>query len=67
MKMLVTYLDVILPFVSKPNTFISPNFRYLEIIGFNRIDFMCFGYKGIVGIYSAFHNEVVIFLFADNF
>ena len=25
--------------------------QYLEIFGFNLIDFMCFGDKGIVGIY----------------
>ena len=30
-------------FVSKPRTFNSSNFRYSEIFGFNRIDFMCFG------------------------
>ena len=54
-------------FVSKPSTFISPNSKYLETFEFNRIDFMCFGDKGILAIYSVLHKEVVVIFFADNY
>ena len=50
MKKLVTYLDVKSLFVSRPNTFNSPNSEYLEKLGFNLIDFMCFGDKRNAGI-----------------
>ena len=66
MKKSVPYLDVVAVFVSKPSSFNFPNSQYLEIFGFNRIDFMCFGDRGILGIYSLFHKEVVVFFFADN-
>ena len=65
-KKLVPYLDVISLFVSKPSTFNYINSQFLEISGFHRIDFVRFGDKGILGIYSVFHKEVVVFFFADN-
>ena len=58
MKKLVPYLDVILLFAIKTSTFNSPNFPYLEIFGFIRIDFMCFTDKGFLKMYSVFHKKM---------
>ena len=59
-------MDVILLFVSDHSTLNSINSQYFEMFGFNRIDFIYFGDKGILGIYSVFHKEVVVFFFEDN-
>ena len=59
-------MDVISLFVSKPSTSNSLTSQYLEIFRFHQIDFMCFEEKGIVGIYSVFHKEIVVFFFVDN-
>ena len=55
-KQMLPYLAVISLFVSKPSPLNSPNSLYLKIFGFNQIDFMCFGAKRILGIYSVFHK-----------
>ena len=61
--MLVTYLDVISIFVSKPSSFNSQNSQYLKIFGFSLIDFMCFGDKRNAGIIQYSIKSVVVFFF----
>ena len=55
----VPYLDVISLFVTQPSTFNSTNSQYLEVFGFNLINFMCFGDKRNLWNenYSVFHKS----------
>ena len=53
-------------FVSKPSIFNSPNSQYLEIIGFNLIDFMCFGDKRDAGIIQYSLKSMVVFFFQNS-
>ena len=62
----MTYLDVISLFVSKHSNFYSLNSQYLEIFGFNVIDFTCFGDKRIAGIIRHSSKSMVVFFFPEN-
>ena len=65
-KELVTYLDVISLFVSKLSTFNSPYSEYLEIFGFNLINFLCFGDKRNAGFIQYSTESIVVFFFPEN-
>ena len=56
---------IIKKFVVKTSTFDSPNSLYLGIFEFIWHNSMCFGDKGIAGIYSVFQQEIVCF-FPNN-
>ena len=47
-------------------SFNSQNSQYLEIFGFNLIDFMSFGDKRNAGIIQYFTKSIVVFFFPEN-